>query len=302
VVCALLLIVLAGSYAVASGPVARKAGDYFSAFEAEPYMMAEDFGNEPLYDCAHQYYYYIPCPTYSWFWAYSGWKPGDILGASFTIGDTPTGGYWPCDPMTCRSIETIRVLDFAGYGTVYPGLFTIELDLYCCDTEGYPCYHLWNSGPFETQYGWNYIEARAPVSTVTCLEECDLWWTDSSIALTMTMTGTEGLYPAVGFDNISSSVHTGCIMHDYGCLPAVYPRTWAGGTGPKVHSGYLGSHAFQYWPPLPLPDGSPYDPVMKVRFGFVEAAWRIYVICTGPALREAGTHPTTWGAIKSMYE
>ncbi len=83
-------------------------------FEKKAYQMRDDFGTEPLYDWALQYYYYIPCPTYSWFWAYSGFAPGDIVGAWYTIGDAGTGGYDPCDPEQCMVLEQFRVLDFAG--------------------------------------------------------------------------------------------------------------------------------------------------------------------------------------------
>jgi hypothetical protein len=104
-----------------------------SAFglEKKAYQMRDDFGTDPLYDCTLNYYYYIPCPTYSWFWAYSGWDPGDIIGMYFTLGDQGTGGAPPCDPLNCQQIEQFRWLDFAGYGTVYPGLFTIEVDVWC---------------------------------------------------------------------------------------------------------------------------------------------------------------------------
>jgi hypothetical protein len=300
---ACLLVCLVATHGVASGPVAHKAGEYFSSFEAEPYLMVEDFGFEPLWDCALQYYYYIPCPTYSWFWGYSGWKPGDMLGAIFTIGDYPTGGYCPCDPMTCHCIEWIRVLDFAGYGTTYPGFFTVDMDMYCCDANSYPCFHLWNGNNTETHFGWNYIHVDPPVRITPCVSECSTWdWSHPSLAVTMTMVGVEGIYPSVGFDNISSPLRAGCLMHDYSCLPAVYPRTWAGGRGARVHSGYVGSYAFQYWPPLPLFDGLPYNPDVGDRYGFVEAAWRMYFICGGPTLLDTDTQPTTWGAIKSMYE
>jgi hypothetical protein len=70
-----------------------------SAFSVEhlqkrAYHMKQDFGSESLYDGALQYYYYIPCPIESWFWAFHGWIPGDILGACFRIGDVSSGG-WP---------------------------------------------------------------------------------------------------------------------------------------------------------------------------------------------------------------
>jgi hypothetical protein len=46
----------------------------------------------------------------------------------------------------------------------------------------------------------------------------------------------------------------------------------------------------------------PYDPELGDRYGFVEAAWRMYFICTGPTFSETGAQPTTWGAIKSIYD
>ena len=68
-----------------------------SAFglESKAYQLREDFGTEPTYDGALQYYYYIPCPTYSWFWAFTGWAVGDMIGVCFTIGDQGTGGHGP---------------------------------------------------------------------------------------------------------------------------------------------------------------------------------------------------------------
>jgi hypothetical protein len=61
-----------------------------SAFglEKKAWQLKDDFGVEPQYDGALQYYYYIPCPTYSWFWAYTGWDIGDIIGVTFCIGDS----------------------------------------------------------------------------------------------------------------------------------------------------------------------------------------------------------------------
>ena len=64
-----------------------------SAFglEKKAYQMREDFGMAPEYDGALQYYYYIPCPTYSWFWAFTGWVPGEVIGMGFAIGSQGTG-------------------------------------------------------------------------------------------------------------------------------------------------------------------------------------------------------------------
>jgi hypothetical protein len=269
-----------------------------SAFEMRAFQMKEDFGTEPLYECVLQYYYYIPCPTYSWFWAFAlSWR--DMIGVCFEIGDQGTGGWAPCDPWLCQSLETIRVLDFAGYGTAYPGLFTIEFDAYCtpeaCCGSTRPFLHLWNSGPVETAYGWNYFAVEPPL----CLTRCCLGpegLTNPSILITATHTGSSGSYPAWGLDNISTALETGCIMHDVGCLPALYPRGLCGGAYPKVNSGYLGYCSFNYWPPLCFCDGRDTSRDCT-HLGCVELAWRIYLTCGGPTAAK----PSTWGSIKSLY-
>ena len=270
------------------------------ALEKKAYQFKEDFGTEPLYDCALQYYYYIPCPTYSWFWAFSGWSPGDIIGTCFEVGAQGTGGWDPCDADLCQTLETVRVLDFAGYGTVYVGWFTFELDVYCapepCCGPTEPLVHIWNSGGLESHFGWNYYDCGEGVCLWPCclnpLPECD-----PVIVVTATMTGNYGGYPAWGADNISTPVATGCVMHDIGCLPVVYPRGWCGGDDPKVRSGYFGIYPFESWPPLCLLDGGDTTPDGS-QYGCVEWAWRIYLICAGPTAAE----PSTWGKIKSMYE
>ena len=259
--------------------------------------MREDFGTEPLFDCAIQYYYYIPCPTYSWFWSFSGWAPGDVIGACFDIGDASTGGWDICEPTVCHQIQQIRVLDFAGYGTVYPGLFTFELDIYCAPEECCgpmaPALHLWNSGPLETHYAWNYFTPAYTVPITSCWD----YPNQLSFVLTATHTGSDGCYPAWGLDNISTAIETGCAMHDIGCLPALYPRAACGGLEPMVHSGYIGTYPFQYWPPIAFGDGRDTTPDLT-QFGTIDLAWRIYMICAGPD----ATQPSTWGGIKAMYE
>ncbi len=255
-----------------------------SAFGAstKAFQLKDDFGTERLYDCALQYYYYIPCPTSSWFWAYSGFNPGDIVGVIFDVGDQGTGGYPPCDPFTCQTLEAVRVLDFAGYGTVYPGLFTVEMDIWCPPC---PLVNLYNSGPIETHFGWNYIELSSPLCLTPCFDGEDL-----SFVVTMTHTGTNGAYPAWGMDNVSSPLAEGCELHDTGCLPATYPRTF-------THSGYFGNgDPCQYYPPLGFCDGG--DTTQDcTQFGLIELAWRAYIICSGPS----ATEPSTWGNIKRIY-
>jgi hypothetical protein len=176
--------------AVALQPEPRKSWDDSCPFEAKAYQIADDFGTAlPRYECALQYYYYVPCPTYSWFWAYSGWTPGDIIGECFTIGDEGSGTFDICSG-NCHMVDGVRVLDFAGYGTVYPGLFTCEIDFYCGDFAPWPTVHLWNSGPLETHLGWNYIE----IDPWLWLDCPGYQWDEMiNLVVTMTMTGTEGI-------------------------------------------------------------------------------------------------------------
>jgi hypothetical protein len=256
-----------------------------SAFglEKKAYQIREDFGTEPLYDCALNYYYYIPCPTYSWFWAFTGWAAGDIIGSYFHVGDQGTGGWDPCDPLNCQSLETIRILDFAGYGTIYPGLFTIQFDVWCPPC---PLVNLWNSGDVETGPGWNYFDIIPPLSICPCFDGMDL-----TFVVTATMVGTDATYPAWGMDNVSTAIETACELHDYGCLPLVYPRA-------SVMSGYFGNgDPCQYDPPLVFGDGRDTTPDLSM-FGPIELAWRVYLICSGPT----DVEPSTWGNIKSMYK
>ncbi len=265
------------------------------ALEKRAYQMRQDLGSEPLEDCILQYYYYLPCPTYSWFWAFTGWDVGDVAGEWFEIGDPSTGGFGLCDPVQCHNLERIRVLDFAGYGTVHPGLFTIEFDIFCSDQYGCPVGpSLWNSGPCETRYAWNYFAIDPPVSICPCATDPGPPPSGPRVLLTVTHVGPSGVYPAWGTDNVSTAVEKGCIMHDYGCLPGLYPRPYVSHYS-AMHSGYYGFD-FEYCPPQwfedardTTPDGSEY--------GFVELAWRLYVVCGGPT----ETRPTTWGDIKSMY-
>jgi hypothetical protein len=300
-----LVLLVAGLFsqtALAFEAELHKAGTYFTSLEATPYGIVDDFETQPLWDCGLQYYYYIPCPTYSWFWAYSGWEPGDILATIFTMGDLSTGAFEPCDPYVCAHIEAVRILELSGYGEAYPGVYSVELDIYCCDAESYPCVHLWNSGPLDLGFGWNEFEVWPLVEISRCAAECGNWDpTSKCFALTMTMVGTGGDYPAVGFDNVGTSVEAGCVLHDVGCLPAVFPRSWAGGSGTRVHSGYVGAYPFQYWPPLGLPDGLIYSGGLGFGCGFVEAAWRMYFHCTYPTRFETTIQSASWGGIKNLY-
>lgn len=264
--------------------------------EKKDYMMREDFGSAPLYDCYLSYFYYIPCPSTSWFWGVSGWEPGDIIGVFFKIGDVSTFSNKACDPLACFMLEQIRIMDFAGYGTIYPGYFSVTFDVYCADEHGCPVGPpLWTSAPKATGFAWNYIQVDPPL----CLDDCAV---DPGpppggprILVTATHTGSMGLYPAWGFDNISTPVAEQCELHDYCCMDALYPRPYNSHYA-QMHTGYYGNGSFQYCPPMWFADGADSTPDATV-FGFIEAAWRIYLICQGPTASE----PSTWGNIKSMY-
>jgi hypothetical protein len=272
------------------------------ALEQKAVQMREDFGTEPLYTTYMNYYYYIPCPTSSWFWNYTGWTPGDMLGVFFTIGDPSMGRvgagcppYLTSDPALAHTIEQFRVLDFAGYGTIYPGLFTVNFDIWCADERGCPVGpSLWNSGPKEfCAAGWNYV----PVTPNLCVTKCKTVLNPPSyprILLTATMTGTLATYPAWGLDNISTPVGLACAMHDNGCCPALYPRPMVSHY-PVMHTGIYNSGGVAYCPPAWILN--PGDTVGDV-FGCIELAWRLYVTNTGPTANE----PSTWGNIKSMYK
>jgi hypothetical protein len=261
--------------------------------EKQAYQIRNDFGTESLYDCTLEYYYYIPCPTYSWFWSYTGWTPGDIVGTFFTMGDISMGG-GGCDPDNCMDLEIIQFLDFAGYGTVYPGLFTVEFDIYCSDDMGCPVGpSIWNSGPFESGFAWNYVFVDPPFSICDCVVQADPP-SNPRILVTATHTGTDGTYPAWGFDNISTAVAEDCPMVEDGGLQALYPRPYTSHY-PTIHSGYYGP-GFAYCPPLWIADGADTTPDAS-QFGFIELAWRIYVICSGPTATES----SSWGDIKTMY-
>ncbi len=262
------------------------------AIEKTPFKMKEDFGLEPLAGCNLQYYYYIPCTTFSWFWGFSGWSVGDIIGQYFTVGDSPMGAITACDPGDCHDLTGFSFIDFAGYGTTYPGLFTVEFEIYCSDEFGCPVGDaLWNSQPYETHFSWNNIV----VSPAVILTDCSTEPGQSSprFLLIARHIGSDSIYPAWGFDNISWPLRDACVMHDLGCLPAVYPRPYSSHYD-NIHTGYYGVD-FEYCPPQGFPDGL--DTTAEgSTYGFVELVFKIALDCNGPS-----TEPTTWGRVKSMY-
>jgi hypothetical protein len=268
-----------------------------SGREMKAMMMRDDYGIQALTECAMQYYYYIPCPTYSWFWQMTGWQPGDIIGTLFTVGDVSMGGYSPCDTVNCYNLTGFRVLDFAGYGVTYPGIFTVEFDVYCAGADGCPIGgSLWNSGPRETQYSWNDIAIDPPLDLMSCYIHTGPPASTPRILVAATHTGTDGTYPAWGFDNIGTAIANSCNMHESGCRNALFPRPSVGHYA-SMHSGFYGeSEIFQYCPPQRFADGA--DTTFDARqYGLVELAWRIYLECEANA-----TDETTWGKLKSLYE
>jgi hypothetical protein len=264
--------------------------------EKRAYQIKEDYGTEPLYTTALQYYYYIPCPTYSWFWGYFGFtQAGYIIGEFFEIGDMSMGGWDTADPYNCHQVEQIRVLDFAGYGTVYPTLFTQDFGIICADYDGCPVgAPLWRSGALETHFGWNYIAVNPPdgISICPCNEDPGPPPGYPRILVFAQHVGSNTTYPQWGMDNISSHLAGGCVMHDLGCLPVVWPRPFSSYYR-TIHTGYYGP-GFVYCPPQWFLDGN--DSTGYV-YGFIELAWRVYLICSGPT----PTEPSTWGSIKAMY-
>ncbi|HVP58124.1 MAG TPA: hypothetical protein VMU02_08495 [bacterium] len=265
-------------------------------------QMREDFGTEPLYDCYMNYYYYIPCPTNSWFWMITGWVPGQVIGEMFTVGDPSMGWtgdvcppYVSCNACEAHVVQQFRILDFAGYGTVYPGLFTVGFNIYCCDQNGCPVGpSLWWSGPKEfCTAGWNYVTVSPPLPITYCYTQLNgNLKCYPRILIAATTMGSSAAYPAWGLDNISTPLSLGCAMHDRGCCPALYPRPQVSHYR-TIHSGDYGVN-FAHCPPLWFLDGS--DTVGNV-YGYIELAWRLYLYNMYDA-----TEPSTWGSIKAFYK
>jgi hypothetical protein len=245
-------------------------------------------------NCTLQYYYYVPCPSYSWFWGFFDWTCGDIIGQVFTAGDVSMGMNEPCDPTDCFTVVGARVLDFAGYGTVYPGLFTVQFNIFCADEFSMPVGpSLWESNPYETHSGWNEIVVSPGVLVSECATDFAFWPSYPRFLLTATHIGSECTYPQWALDNVSGAIIEGCAMHDLGCLPALYPRPYTSHYD-IIHSGYYGVD-FAYNPPLYFLDGADTSEDGSI-FGFLELAWKVMLECHGPA-----TEPSTWSGVKSMY-
>ena len=261
-------------------------------FERKAFRIGEDFGTATVEDSYLQYYYYIPCPTYSWFWGFYDWNVGDKIGKFFTIGETSTGGFPKCDSSLCERIVGFRILDFSGYGQTYPGLYTVKFNIYCSDESGCPVGgSLWESPPLETGLNWNFFQVDPPLDITGCTQPPPV--AKPRILLTATHIGTDATYPQWGMDNISGAVKDACQMHDAGCLPALYPRP-SNSHYSTIHSGYYGVD-FQYCPPAWFKDVGDTTADASI-YGYLEFAWRLYVRCKGNP-----TEPTTWGSIKAIY-
>lgn len=262
-------------------------------FDKKAFKVKDDFQTAAVDDCFLQYYYYIPCPTDSWFWGFYGWVPGEKIGTFYTIGDMSTGAFGVCDSSACQHIVGFRVLDFAGYGVVYPGMFTVRFGIYCCTAEGCPVGPpLWESPPTETEKYWSSVMIEPPLCVTDCCVEPSPP-VSPRILLTATHIGTDCTYPQWGLDAISSPLEGACAMHDAGCLPALYPRPGSSYYS-IMHSGYYGVD-FAYCPPIWFADGADTG-LGAPTYGYLELAWRLFVRCQGPAIE-----PTSWGQIKAMY-
>lgn len=261
------------------------------------YLMRDDYGVESLSDCYLNYYYYIPCPSYSWFWLGDGFNPGDIIGEWFSIGDLSMDAGGMCDPATCFSLERIRILEFTGYANYpgkYQGLFDVEYDVYCADEYGCPVGPpLWHDNTISTEPGWTYIDFVPPLSLCSCVTQPG---TAPRVLFTITHIGRSCDYLAWGLDNISTPVERGCAMHDRGSFPALYPRPH-NSHYPTMHSGCYGNGAFQYCPPEWFRDSRDSTPDATL-YGYCDLAMRVYISCTGPSQ----VQPVTWGSIKTLYK
>lgn len=266
------------------------------ALDKTIYQMRQDFGSDALYDCSVGYYYYVPCPTYSYFWSFSGWEYGDCLGEFFVVGDARMGTGEVCDPYNCHEFEALTYLDFnANAPGQYPEDFQIEFCLYCSDLNGCavgPA--LWCSGMvFSLARGWNWVYADPPI----CLTQCVIDPPGGPVFLVQaTHYGTFPDAPNWGTDGPGIYFYYCASMHETGCLQAIYPRPWTSYYTPGIHSAYYGNPC----EPCPVAyfcDGMDTTPDCS-QFGFCELAWTARLACRGPT----ATEPTTWGNIKSMYK
>jgi hypothetical protein len=273
------------------------------AFAQRSFKIKEDFDVELLTECMLQYYYYVPCPTYAWFWSYYYWDVGDVAGEWFDIGDMSMGGFEACDPSDCMTLSQLRILNMGiicqdpwGYGT-YPGAY-VHFDVYCGDDVGRPVGpSLWRSDTILLEdFGWNYIPVDPPLSICGCATVPGPPASQPRVLVTITVDpGAPGWCMELGGDNISDTVTDGCQMHDYGCLPALYPRPLVSHYT-TMHSAFYRQLGVTYDPPKLIRDRNDTTPD-HTQYGYVELAWRIYLSCTGPSTAS----PSSWSGLKALF-
>jgi hypothetical protein len=268
------------------------------AVEKSVFQMKKDFGGEQLGDCYMGYYYFVPCPTSSYFFGWT-FDYGDIVGQFFCVGDPEMGSGTVCDPNDCQSIDRFVVLDFNDNAPgMYPQDFQVEYDIYCSDLDGCPIGPaLWNSGMVTSyQRGWNWFDIDPPLSVCPCV-------LDPPGGPVFLITGTvRGDFPEQGpqwgSDGPGIYYYYCASMHDVGCLTVLYPRPTVSYYTPGIHSGYYGNpDSGTYQCPPQLLAGFDTTPDLS-QWGAVEWAWTVDMTCSGPT----ATEPTTWGNIKSMYK
>jgi hypothetical protein len=264
-----------------------------------PHSLESDPGPGSLSDCALAYYYHIPWDTYGYYWAWQTYEPGAMIGAWFEVGDLSIHGYEVCDPTQCHTLEEFCILDFtdvvspscARYGQV-------EFNIYCADETGCPLGpSLWSSGSMDVTQAdhYVYVPVDPAISICGCAVDPGPPPSAPRILITATHIAPYCGHPRWGVDLIGAAVEEGIEMHDYGCLPALYPR-------PNVsyyetmHSGYYGVGGFEHCPPLWLKDKSDTTPDGSL-YGYCELAWTLFLSCHGPT----DVSPTSWGSIKAMY-
>ena len=145
-------------------------------------------------------------------------------------------------------------------------------------------------------YGWNYVNVDLPISSCGCTTDPGPPPSAPRILVTITVeAGTPPWCMELGGDNISDAVLEGCDMHEYGCLPALYPRPYVSHYT-TMHSGFYRQLGVLYDPPKLIRDRNDTTPD-RTQYGYIELAWRVYLTCSGPTKAS----PTTWGNVKSLY-
>jgi len=253
-----------------------------------------------LSDCVLAYYYHIPwVDSYSYYWIWRTYDQGATIGVWFEVGDLSMLGYEVCDPTECHTLEQFRILDFTEVVNPYCSRYgQVEFNIYCADETGCPLGpSLWSSGSVDVTWGDKYVflPVDPAISICGCTVDPGPPPSVPRILITATHLAPWCGHPEWGMDMIGPAVEEGIEMHDYGCLPALYPRPYVSHYE-TMHSGYYGIGGFEHCPPRFLKDKSDTTPD-KTLYGYCELAWAIYLSCHGPT--DVGG--TSWGSIKAMY-